>query len=95
MVAVPSLGIEGTVTDQWLLICENFFPETHILYQLSRKPMTDNPKPPTTLSKKSAAYFKKFIAEYEVDDSHIEVLIRILFSKDVPEIVTRGLVYHC
>jgi hypothetical protein len=30
--------------------------------------MTDTPKPPAHLSKSSAAYFKTFVYEYEVED---------------------------
>ena len=44
--------------------------------------MTNTPKPPATLSKKSAAYFKKFIDEYEIDEAAIEVLIRTCESMD-------------
>jgi hypothetical protein len=44
--------------------------------------MTETPKPPAHLSKSSAAYFKKFVDEYEVEDSHIEVLIRVCESMD-------------
>jgi len=39
-------------------------------------------KPPTTLSKKSAAYFKKFVDDYEIDEAAIEVLIRVCESID-------------
>ena len=56
--------------------------------------MTDTPKPPTSLSKKSAAYFKKFIAEYEVDDSHVEVLIRVCESMDRSDQAAAGLKKH-
>jgi hypothetical protein len=40
------------------------------------------PKPPKTLSKESAAYFKKFCDDYEVDDSVVAVLIKVCQSLD-------------
>ena len=56
--------------------------------------MTDRPKPPATLSKKSAAYFKKFVDEYEVDDSAVEVLIRVCESMDRADQAAVGLKKH-
>lgn len=44
--------------------------------------MTETIKPPAHLSKKAAAYFKRFVAEYDCEDSDIEVLIRICESGD-------------
>jgi hypothetical protein len=52
------------------------------------------PKPPTTLSKKSAAYFKTFVAEYEVEDSQVEVLIRVCESMDRADQAAAGLKKH-
>jgi phage terminase small subunit len=54
----------------------------------------DIPKPPATLSKKSAAYFKKFIDDYEVEDSHVEVLIRVCESMDRADQAAAGLKKH-
>jgi phage terminase small subunit len=51
----------------------------------------NNPKPPSTLSKNSAAYFSKFVDFYEVDDSSIEVLIRICQSMDRADEAAAGL----
>jgi phage terminase small subunit len=58
--------------------------------------MTANniPEPPTTLSKKSAAYFKTFVSDYEVDDSHVEVLIRVCESMDRADQAAAGLKEH-
>ena len=58
--------------------------------------MTANkiPKPPTTLSKKSAAYFKTFVSEYEVDDLHVEVLIRVCESMDRADEAAAALKKH-
>ena len=56
--------------------------------------MPDGPKPPATLSKKSAAYFKTFVDDYEVDDSHIEVLIRVCQSMDRADEAAAGLKKH-
>jgi hypothetical protein len=44
--------------------------------------LTETIKPPAHLSKKAAAYFKRFVAEYDCEDSDIEVLIRICESGD-------------
>ena len=54
----------------------------------------DNPKPPSTLSKNSTAYFKKFVDFYEVDDSSIEVLIRICQSMDRADEAAAALKKH-
>jgi phage terminase small subunit len=56
--------------------------------------MTATPKPPATLSKKSAAYFKRFIDDYEVEDSQIEVLIRVCESMDRADQAAAGLKTH-
>jgi phage terminase small subunit len=56
--------------------------------------MTDRPKPPACLSKNSAGYFKKFIDEYEVDDSAVEVLIRVCQSMDRADQAAAGLKKH-
>jgi phage terminase small subunit len=56
--------------------------------------VTDRPKPPTGLTKNSAAYFKKFIDEYEVDDSAVEVLIRVCESMDRADQAAAGLKKH-
>src|SRR5467141_1346014 len=56
--------------------------------------MTETPKPPAHLSKSSAAYFKKFVDEYEVEDSHIEVLIRVCESMDRADQAALGLKKH-
>jgi phage terminase small subunit len=53
-----------------------------------------NPKPPATLSKKSAAYFKKFIDDYEIDEAAIEVLIRVCESIDRADEAAAGLKAH-
>ena len=37
---------------------------------------------PITVCKKSAAYLKRFVDEYDVEDSHVEVLIRVCESMD-------------
>jgi phage terminase small subunit len=52
------------------------------------------PKPPATLSKKSAAYFKKFVDEYEIDEAAIEVLIRVCESIDRADEAAAGLKAH-
>jgi len=51
-------------------------------------------KPPTTLSKKSAAYFKKFVDDYEIDEAAIEVLIRVCESIDRADEAAAGLKAH-
>ena len=50
-----------------------------------------NPKPPATLSKKSAKYFKQFIDDYEIDEAAIEVLIRVCESIDRADEAAAGL----
>src|SRR5258705_9587861 len=52
------------------------------------------PKPPATLSKKSAAYFKKFVDDYEIDEAAIEVLIRVCESIDRADEAAAGLKAH-
>jgi phage terminase small subunit len=52
------------------------------------------PKPPASLSKKSAAYFKTFVDDYEVEDSHVEVLIRVCESMDRADQAAAGLKKH-
>jgi phage terminase small subunit len=54
----------------------------------------NTPKPPATLSKKSAAYFKQFVQDYEVEDSQIEVLIRVCASMDRADEAALGLKRH-
>jgi P27 family predicted phage terminase small subunit len=44
--------------------------------------MTTQPKPPSHLSKKAQTFFKNFVAEWEVDQSAIEVLTRVCESQD-------------
>jgi phage terminase small subunit len=56
--------------------------------------MKDNPKPPATLTKKSAAYFKQFVSDYEIDDSGIEVLVRVCQSMDTADAAAAGLKKH-
>jgi phage terminase small subunit len=56
--------------------------------------MTTPTKPPTTLSRKSAAFFKTFVSEYEVEDSHIQVLIRTCESMDRADQAAAGLKKH-
>jgi phage terminase small subunit len=56
--------------------------------------MTDRPKPPTGLSKKSVAFFKTFIDDYEVEDSHVEVLTRVCESMDRADQAAAGLKKH-
>jgi phage terminase small subunit len=56
--------------------------------------MTDTPIPPKTLSKKSAAYFKKFLDDYEIDDAAIEVLIRVCESIDRADEAAAALKKH-
>jgi len=40
------------------------------------------PKPPKHLSKKAAEFFTKFVADYDCEDSHLEVLTRVCESQD-------------
>jgi phage terminase small subunit len=56
--------------------------------------MINTPKPPATLSKNSAAYFTKFVNDYEVDDSAIEVLTRACQSMDRADQAAAGLKKH-
>src|SRR5580698_8247436 len=56
--------------------------------------MTHAPKPPATLSRKSAAYFKTFVEDYEVEDSQVEVLIRVCQSMDRADEAAAGLKKH-
>jgi phage terminase small subunit len=53
--------------------------------------MTDTPKPPASLSKKSAEYFKKFVNDYEVEESHVEVLTSVCQSMDRADQAAAGL----
>jgi phage terminase small subunit len=46
------------------------------------------------LSKRSGAYFKKFVEDYECEDSHIEVLIRVCESMDRADQAAEGLKKH-
>jgi phage terminase small subunit len=48
-------------------------------------------KPPASLSKKSAAYFKTVIDDYEIDDAAIEVLVRVCESIDRADQAAAGL----
>jgi phage terminase small subunit len=56
--------------------------------------VAERPKTPAHLSKKSAAYFKRFIDDYEVEDSHVEVLIRVCESMDRADQAAEGLKKH-
>jgi phage terminase small subunit len=53
-----------------------------------------NPKPPSHLSKTSAAFFKKFVSEYECEDLHVEVLTRVCESMDRASQAALGLKNH-
>jgi phage terminase small subunit len=44
--------------------------------------MTDTHKPPAGLSKKSAAFFTKFVDDYETDDPIIAVLTKVCEAMD-------------
>ena len=52
---------------------------------------TELPKPPSHLSKKSAEYFRKFLEDYDCEDSDIEVLTRVCESMDRCEEARAGL----
>ena len=52
---------------------------------------TETRKPPAHLCAKSKAYFKKFLEEFECDDSNLEVLIRACESSDRADEAAAGL----
>jgi phage terminase small subunit len=52
---------------------------------------TEIQKPPAHLSPKSKAYFKKFLDEFDCDDSSLEVLIRACESSDRADEAAAGL----
>lgn len=54
----------------------------------------DTAKPPATLSKKSATYFRKFVADYEIEDAQVEVLVRVCESIDRADQAAAGIKEH-
>jgi phage terminase small subunit len=57
--------------------------------------MTDTtPKPPAHINAKSKAYFKQFVSEYDCEDSHLEVLVRVCESMTRADEAAAGLKKH-
>jgi phage terminase small subunit len=56
--------------------------------------LANPPKPPKHLSKKAADFFTKFVSEFEMDESSLEVLTRICESSDRADQAAEGLKQH-